>query len=81
MNPCETAAAVTALAVLIHQNLSEEAAAYLSAIFVSLGDQLALLAAAEACCRKAEECCKKTEECPQSEECPRQTEACGKQKE
>lgn len=56
MNPCETAAAVTALAVLMHQNLSEEAAAYLSAVFVSLGDQLALLAAADACCRKAGEC-------------------------
>lgn len=49
MNPCETAAAVTALAILLHQNLSDEASAYLAAVFVSLGDQLTLLAAAEAC--------------------------------
>lgn len=50
MNPCETAAAITALAVLLHQNLSDEAAAFLAAVFVSLGDQMALLAAAKACC-------------------------------
>ncbi|HPD87955.1 MAG TPA: hypothetical protein PLU75_00545 [Oscillospiraceae bacterium] len=49
MNPCETAAAATALAIFLHQNLSVEAEAYLAAVLVSVGDQLALLAAAEAC--------------------------------
>ncbi|HPR40740.1 MAG TPA: hypothetical protein PKY19_00225 [Oscillospiraceae bacterium] len=54
MNSCETAAAVTALAILLHQNLSSEAAAYLSAVLVSIGDQLTLLAAAEACFEQKE---------------------------
>jgi len=54
MNPCETAAAVTALAVLLHQNLSDEAAAYLASVFVALGDQMTLLAAAKACLEQKE---------------------------
>jgi len=54
MNPCETAAAATALAIFLHQNLSAEASAYLAAVFVSIGDQLTLLAAAETCCEQKE---------------------------
>ena len=50
MNACEITAAVTALANIISQQLDENEAALLSAVFVQLGDTLATIAAQKAVC-------------------------------
>ena len=46
----ETAAAVTALAVMITEKLSGEQSALIAAIFVQLGDTIATILAAESFC-------------------------------
>ena len=52
MCPKETAAAVTALAVMITEKLSPEQSTLLAAVFVQLGDTIATLLAAENICSK-----------------------------
>ena len=52
MCPKETAAAVTALAVMITEKLSPEQSALLAAVFVQLGDTIATILTAEDFCEK-----------------------------
>lgn len=52
MCPKETVAAVTALAVLITEKMTLEQSAFLSAVFVQLGDTIATILAAEDFCEK-----------------------------
>ncbi|MBR5311205.1 MAG: hypothetical protein IKU42_08815 [Oscillospiraceae bacterium] len=52
MCPKETAAAITALAALITEELTPEQSALLAAAFVQLGDTIATIIAAENLCGK-----------------------------
>ncbi len=56
MNSCEITAGVTAIANCLAKNLSDEELALLGALFVSLGDTLALIAAHRDCCGNKNQC-------------------------
>lgn len=51
MNPCEISAAVTAIANVIFQKLSDDEVALLAAIFVQLGDTLATMSVQKEICQ------------------------------
>ncbi len=59
MNSCEITARVTALANCIAKNLGDSELALVAAVFVQLGDNLALIAAHRQLCSEKNECLKK----------------------
>lgn len=56
MNSCEITAGVTALANCIAKNLGDSELALVAAVFVQLGDNLALIAAHRQLCSEKNEC-------------------------
>lgn len=56
MNSCEITAGVTAIANCLAKNLSDSELALVAAVFVQLGDNLALIAAHRQLCSEKNEC-------------------------